>query len=399
MDRTEARRKTIINFVYWGLILALIYFGVNVGLAYISPFLIGFVIAMVVKPVIDWMERKLRLRRRLASTITVAFFYIVIGGLLTTLGVVIVNQVTGFFAHFDEFYAQQILPAIEQIRALIDFDWSIFDPDIAAILQTAYDSISSALTSAVDALISAVVRFGRGTITGVPNFFINMLFTIVATFFIASDYYNITGFILRQLPERTASIVVQFRQQLGEVIIKYIRSYSMILGISFVELLIGLWILGVERLFLLSFLIAVFDILPVVGTGAILAPWGIILLIQGDYMMGFGLIALWLIITVVRNIIEPKIVGDNVGLHPLATLMSMYVGTKLFGGIGLFGLPITLAILNELNQKGAIDLFKREPPTEDGGPKDTEKKGPVHKIKNVIGKQRQKKKDNATGKE
>lgn len=390
-NNTETRRKTIINIVYWVLVLGLIYFAITKGLSYVMPFLLGFVIAMIVKPAIDWMERKLHMKRRLSSTIAVAFFYIVIGGLLTVLGVVIVNQVTGFFANFDTFYNEQILPAIQQVSDLIRFDWSVFDPEIADILQTAYDSIGKALMSAVDSLTDTVVQWGRGTVTALPGFFVNMLFTIVSTFFIASDYYNITGFILRQLPARTADIVVQFKQKLGGVILQYLRSYSIILGITFAELVLGLWVLGVDRVFLLAFVIAVFDILPVVGTGAVLAPWGIISMIQGNLWMGLGLLALWLIITIIRNIIEPKIVGDNVGLHPLVTLVSMYLGTKLFGGIGLFGLPITMAILNELNRKGAIHLFRMEekPPTDDGS------SGPFSKIKKMV--QRNKKADKNDG--
>lgn len=388
MDKTEARKKTIINIVYWILVLGLIFLAVTRGLGYIMPFLLGFVVAMIVKPVIDWMERKLRGRRKLLSIITVLFFYLVIGTLLTTLGIVVINQIKGFFANFGRLYDEQILPAIQRVAGLIDFDWSAFDPEIAGILQTAYDSIIKALSSGVDTLVDSVVRWGSGTITSLPGFFVNMLFTIVATFFIASDYHNVTGFILRQLPEKTARVVVQFKNQLGSILGQYIRSYATILSITFVELLIGLSLIGVERLLLVAFAIAVFDILPVVGTGTVLAPWGIIELIQGDTWRGLALIALWLVITIVRNIIEPKIVGENVGLHPLVTLISMYVGTKLFGGIGLFGLPITMAILNELDRKGAIQLFKR-PPSDDTQPPPAQK-GLLDRIKTAL------KKDNKT---
>lgn len=397
MDNIEKRKRFIINTAYWLLILGIIYFTFTVGIHYIMPFLIGFVIAMIVKPVIDWMERKLRMRRRLSATITVAFFYIVIGGLLALLIIIIVNQVAAFFAGFGTLYSEQIQPAIQQVVELLRFDLTRFDPEVAAVIQTAYDSISTMLSSTVDSLVNGIVSLGRGTITGVPGFFVNLMFTIVSTFFIASDYYNITGFIIRQMPEQNGKVVLQAKKYLGEVIIQYIRSYSMIMGITFVELLIGFWILGVKQLFLLAFIIAIFDILPVVGTGAVLAPWGIIMVLQGDYFLGFGLIIHWLIITVIRNIIEPKIVGDNVGLHPIVTLMSMYVGAKLFGGIGLFGLPISLAILTELNRRGAIDLFKRAPDSDDTEPEKITKKA-TRKTKRKSGEDKSKD-NNVTGEE
>ena len=100
------------------------------------------------------------------------------------------------------------------------------------------------------------------------------------------------------------------------------------------------------------------DILPVLGTGGIMIPWGIISLIMGKWVLGLGLLALYLIITVIRNIIEPKIVGHQVGLHPVVTLLSMLAGLQLFGIIGLFGFPITLSLLKNLNDRGVIHILK-----------------------------------------
>ena len=135
-------------------------------------------------------------------------------------------------------------------------------------------------------------------------------------------------------------------------------SYFLILGITFSELLIGLAILRVNRFVLIAFLIAVLDIFPVLGTGAVLVPWAIIAFIQGRIGFGIGLLVLYALITVIRQIIEPKIVGKHVGMHPIITLACMFIGTSLFGGYGLFGLPILVAIVLELNSSGAIHIFK-----------------------------------------
>jgi predicted PurR-regulated permease PerM len=118
------------------------------------------------------------------------------------------------------------------------------------------------------------------------------------------------------------------------------------------------FITGQQNVFLLALLIALLDILPIVGTGTVLIPWAVISLIVGDYAKGICLLIMYAIITVIRQFIEPKIVGDQVGLHPVATLIAMIVGTKLFGAIGLFGLPISLAIIKDLNDHGKIHVFK-----------------------------------------
>ena len=126
--------------------------------------------------------------------------------------------------------------------------------------------------------------------------------------------------------------------------------------------LAGLWLLRQPRALLLAFLIALFDLFPVVGAGLILLPWAVVTLVGGAFAKGLGLLALWIIVIVLRQIIEPRIVGRSVGLHPLVTLMSMFVGAKLFGGIGLFGLPISCAIVKSLDDGGIIHILKREEP-------------------------------------
>jgi sporulation integral membrane protein YtvI len=342
------------------MIFALIYFAVNYGLGIVTPFVIGFVIALILKPLIDFLEARMRMKRRLAAVICVAFFYIVIGGLLTLLSVGIFGFIANLFRGLPQYYTEILRPFLLNITDGVNTGIELLDPEFKEILNTAFLTVLDSLGSAITSLSSVVVRWTSGVLTSVPGFFVNLLFMIVSTFFIASDYRTITSFIIRQLPERAGSLVLQSKRYLGEVIVQYLRSYSMILGITFIELLIALVILRVDNFVLIAFLIAMFDFLPVVGTGAVLIPWAIIVFIMGDFGMGAGLLAVYLFVTIVRNIIEPKIVGDSVGLHPLVTLVSMYVGTKLFGGIGLLGLPVSLAILNSLDEKGAIHIFKRD---------------------------------------
>jgi predicted PurR-regulated permease PerM len=130
------------------------------------------------------------------------------------------------------------------------------------------------------------------------------------------------------------------------------------MSITFIELSIGFTIIGIGKPLLIAVLIALFDILPVLGTGGIMVPWIVISAIQSNYSLALGLLILYMVITIVRNIIEPKIVGSQIGLHPVVTLVSLFVGAQLFGVIGLFGFPITLSLLRHLNETGAIKLFK-----------------------------------------
>ena len=107
-------------------------------------------------------------------------------------------------------------------------------------------------------------------------------------------------------------------------------------------------------------MIAVFDILPILGTGGILLPWAAVLFVMGNKPLAAGILILYVIITVIRNIVEPKIVGKQIGLHPLVTLMAMFLGLKTFGIIGMIVLPVSLAVLINLEKNGIIHIFNKK---------------------------------------
>ena len=139
----------------------------------------------------------------------------------------------------------------------------------------------------------------------------------------------------------------------------------MIFLITFGELAAGLFLVGIDHCLLIALLIALFDILPVVGSGMIMLPWALITLIRGNTPTGIGLLAVYLVVVIARQFQEPAIVGEQVGLHPLVTLMAMFIGYRLFGGLGLWGVPITCAMLQSLEKDGIIHIFPtRELPEE-----------------------------------
>ena len=230
-----------------------------------------------------------------------------------------------------------------------------------AVVTALMDNMNSALGSLGSFVTNASVRiisYISGIAAAVPGSFLNVIITIIVTFFLAIDYPKVTGFILRQLPEKADFYIGEVRDYVGGTLLKCLASYALILCITFLEISVGLTVLRVPNAILIALCIAVFDILPVLGTGGIMIPWGIISLIMGKWVLGLGLLALYLIITVIRNIIEPKIVGHQVGLHPVVTLLSMLAGLQLFGIIGLFGFPITLSLLKNLNDRGVIHILK-----------------------------------------
>ena len=135
-----------------------------------------------------------------------------------------------------------------------------------------------------------------------------------------------------------------------------LKGYILLMLITFTELTIGLLLIGQSNAILLAAIICVIDILPVLGTGAVVIPWALISLFTGNILEAIGLILMYIVITIIRNFLEPKVIGNQVGLHPLITLLSMFCGLRLLGFVGLFGFPLTLIVLNDLYKRGKLNL-------------------------------------------
>ncbi|MBQ8605062.1 MAG: sporulation integral membrane protein YtvI [Oscillospiraceae bacterium] len=352
------KRQFLINFCYYGVLLALAVVAVKFLWEYLAPFVIAFVVAYFLKPVVNKVNVYLKIRRSVAAILCVRAFYAVTVAVLTFAGIQIVLLVRNMFYVLPDYYTREIAPVIAELVSDFQRILVTIDPGIKRIAEEYATGFLENLAGTISSISMAALTGISSLVTRVPSLFIKTLFTIIASFFISVDYYNITCFIARQLNTRQIGIMYEAEIYAKSTVVKYIRSYSLILFITFCEISLGMKILGISHPLLIGFLIAIFDILPAVGTGGIIIPWGVIALIMGDIPLGIGMLALYLIITVVRNTIEPKIIGESVGLHPVATLMGMVRGSKLRGVVGLFGVPISMVVLKQLNDSGKIKLYK-----------------------------------------
>jgi sporulation integral membrane protein YtvI len=190
---------------------------------------------------------------------------------------------------------------------------------------------------------------------------VSLIFTILASFFLSIHYDRSKKFIMLQLSEKTRVLVHAIKNTMSDTVLRYLRGYLKIMLDTFVELSIGLTILGVSNSIATAFGIAIFDILPVFGSGGILLPWALFQLLSGNMFVGIGLVILYGAITVIRNFIEPKIIGDQLGLNPVISIISIYLGFVWIGVAGMILMPISVQIAISLHKKGIIRLYKEEP--------------------------------------
>ncbi len=354
----ETQKRFLIRVGFWAVVVLLVIAALKYVLPFLLPFVVAFIIAALLNRPIVFLAKKLNGRRALPAILMTLLFYVAAAALFSLLGIRVFMFVWETVRALPQLYRTALEPALETLFADLEVYLDELDPAVVAALTDNMNSALGSLGSFVTNASVRIISYISGIAAAVPGSFLNVIITIIVTFFLAIDYPKVTEFILRQLPEKADFYIMEARNYVAGTLLKCLASYALILCITFLEISIGLTVLRVPNAILIALCIAIFDILPVLGTGGIMIPWGIISLIMGKWVLGFGLLILYLIITVIRNIIEPKIVGHQVGLHPVVTLLSMLAGLQVLGIIGLFGFPITLSLLKNLNDRGVIHILK-----------------------------------------
>ena len=354
----ETQKRFLIRIGFWAVVILLVILCLKYVLPFLLPFVVAFLIAALLNRPIMLLAEKLNGKRVVLAILMTLLFYVAAAALFSLLGLRVFMFVWETVRALPQLYRNTLEPALETMFSSLEVYLDELDPAVVTALTDNMNSALGSLGSFVTNASVRIISYISGIAAAVPGSFLNVIITIIVTFFLAIDYPKVTGFILRQLPEKADFYIGEVRDYVGGTLLKCLASYALILCITFLEISVGLTVLRVPNAILIALCIAVFDILPVLGTGGIMIPWGIISLIMGKWVLGLGLLALYLIITVIRNIIEPKIVGHQVGLHPVVTLLSMLAGLQLFGIIGLFGFPITLSLLKNLNDRGVIHILK-----------------------------------------
>lgn len=350
----EKQKSFLIRFAYIIVIFVIIYVSIKYFLPSLMPFVIGLIIAALLKPVIDGISKILHINRNFVSIVILLIFYGCLGLLTAFLGVKLVYFLRDLFYQLSDIYQKSIAPGLETLTTELPLRY----PDLESYLENILTNISSSIFSFISKASTYIVTMATGFAGQIPNFLIRFIFTIVSSFFFTIDYHKITNFVLRQYPKEKREMIITIKNNVIGTIGKFIRAYATLITITFIELSIGFNILKLPNPFLLAAVVALVDILPILGTGAVLLPWAIIAFIFNWNKLGAGILIMYIIITVVRQSLEPRVVGQQIGLHPVVTLICIFIGAQLLGVVGIFMLPITATILKKMNDEGTIHLFK-----------------------------------------
>ena len=337
----EKKRDFLINIAYWAVIVGAVYLAFEYLVPICVPFLLGIPIAWLVV----WLSRKLHCTHRMFRLALTVVVYGILGLLIAVAVTKGISGITGLVKWLPEVYEAKLLPF-----ATLCYEWGmdtvrLLDPALISALEMVMESLLAALKNMVSYLSSFAVNLVSGIVTGVPSLILSLLAMIFSTVFVVVDYEGIADFAEKHIPEKGKKILRNIRFYLTDTLFVVIRSYALIMLLTFAELSILFSVFGIKNAVLKASLIAMLDILPILGTGGIMIPWAIISLVLGHTTLGIRLLVIYIIVTVIRNYVEPKIVGTQLGLHPIITLVSMFIGLRLFGFWGLFGTPVAISFL------------------------------------------------------
>lgn len=356
MSDNSKRINFLINCAFFAIIVVLIYFAIKYVLGWIMPFIVGFILAAAVQRPARYLHEKKRANIKACSVAGVL--------LLTALMLVIMGCCLLKFIRWTSDGAQR-LPAI--IGSLISLLKSISE-NISPFMTRLQKSTGMKFDTSLSGISQQLLRLSQlpdwvagllhDFVSSLPIFIFDLIIAIVAGCFIAADYPRVKKTLLRCLPARYRETARELKSFFLNTVTKLVKAYLKLMFITFVELSIGLMLLGIPNAIYISAVIALVDFMPVLGTGMVMIPWAIIELLAGKIYLGVGLAIVYAIIDVVRNIIEPRLVGNHIGLHPLVTLLAMVIGLKALGFAGMIFFPIGILILKHLYDSGIIKSWR-----------------------------------------
>ena len=350
----EKKIRFLQNFAFYFSVCFLAYAFFRFGIPLIWPFLGGLALAYLFKQI----SRRLSIKGGGPVAVIAVLFYVLVILAFWGIAVFAGDCIMRAAQSFPIFFKENLLPALQSLGDRAVEVLASLAPAFALSLSEMFSLVSKAMTQLVTSASTWLISTATETVKGLPMFLIGFVFMIVSSFYICMDYTHITGFLMRQLPKKVQPLILDVKNFLTSCLFRLVRAYAIIMAVTFSELSIGFLLLRIDHAFRIAALIAVLDILPLLGSGAFLIPWAIYHLCAGNPGTGLGLLLLYAIISVVRNIIEPRIVGDQLGLHPVVTLSAMFVGLKVIGVWGIFLMPVAVLLIRYLTTVEGIRLYR-----------------------------------------
>ena len=360
----EKRKSFIINFIYTVICVGLFYVFIKYCLGVLAPFIIAFILAYALQRPIKWAKKKLHLKSHgIISFLLVLLVVCVVFGVLSIAVLVLFNELKDFASYLTTQFSSidDLIVTLENyaMGVIVRLPESLRGT-VGDYVTNAFDSLGKGQAELDLSMLSAPLSGAWSVVKSLPSTILSVVVAVVSCFFMASDYDKVKDLVLGFFSESKRKSIVKTKRTTTKAITKLLKAYVTIMAITFAEMFLGLFLLKLIGVYdgsyiaIISFVTCIIDIIPVLGTGTVLIPWAVYNLIFGNFGMGIGLLVIYAVITVIRQVVEPKLVANQAGLPAIVTIMAMFIGVRIFGAFGIILLPFTVIILKLLYDEGVF---------------------------------------------
>lgn len=330
------------------------YIFVKYLLTYIIPFVVAWIIASGLQLIVKWLHEKVQMKRGIATMLSMVTVLSAITWGITVLVRKIFLQANNLYQKIP-LYREEILEVFNNISDKTKNLFSALPFKSPISLEKTIDQLFQNVATFLGSFVS---KGSINVVSKLPNILFLIVITLLSIFFMTRDYVGIQKFMAAQIPIGMREKSKILKDDLISALGGYVRTQVMLMGITTTICLVGFLVLSVNSAVLLAITIGIVDALPIFGSGLFLIPWALYNVILGEYSMAIGLAAIYGLIVIVRQVVEPRILSNQIGVYTLVTLIGMYVGFRTLGVIGLIIGPIVIIIVQTLQKVGLLPGFK-----------------------------------------
>lgn len=361
----SVRERLNDNRPYWKVLVSLvfsligtilfIYLGIR-ALIYFMPFVIGWFLAFIASPLVTWLEQRLKIVKKLGSAITIILVLAACVGVIYFAISRIWVEIASLIQNFPEMY-KDLEAGFMEIGTKGEQLFARLPQGVQNGWQAMMQNLDQTMGKLIGEMSEPTMEVAGSVAKRIPSIFVATIVTFVSAYFFIAQREEIIIWAKKISPQPIVSRMTMVMDNLKYAVGGYFKAQFKIMAVVFLMLLAGFSLIGVHFSILLALGIAFLDFLPFFGTGTALIPWAVYKFLVGNYRMAIALLILYAVTQVVRQLIQPKLVGDSMGMNPLLTLILLYIGYKLGSVLGMiFAVPVGMIVVN-LYQAGAFDYI------------------------------------------
>ena len=349
--------KAALNLTFAFVVILFTIFVVPKILLFFLPLVIGWVIAAIANPPVKFLEEKLKITRKATSAVVIVIVLATIVALIYFVASALIRQGIGLAESIPDKWAE-LEESFDETGSKLDGFYSSLPDGIQHILDKAEDGIGTLVSGVVGRLGTPALNAIGNFAMGLPNLLVCTIMSVLAAYYFVADRKYLTNFLKKHIPAKITGKWSIASASMRKAVGGYFLAQIKIEAFIYVLLVIGLLIIGVDYVPLVALGIAFLDFLPFLGTGTVMVPWAVIELISAEYRTAIAIMIVWIVTLIIRQLIQPRIMGAEVDMPPIPTVILIFIGYRVAGVLGMIAaLPIALIVCN-LNENGVFDTPK-----------------------------------------